>query len=147
MILSIRRFLRNERGNMAVEVVILAPILTLFIAFLVVAGRSAHAENSTQTAAMSAARAASLSRDAASATRSAEDAARRAMATSGVECTNLQVIIDASGLNAPIGTTGIVSASITCTVNLTDVTLPGIPGTKDLTSSADSPVDAYRARR
>lgn len=147
MILSIRRFLRNERGNMAVEVVILAPILTLFIAFLVVAGRSSHADNSTQTAAMSAARAASLSRDAATATSNAEDAARRSMAVSGIECSNLRVLIDPSGLNVPIGTTGIVSATVTCTVDLTDVTLPGIPGTKDLTSSADSPVDAYRARR
>lgn len=147
MITNIRRFLKNERGSMAVEVVILAPVLTIFIAFLIVAGRTAHADNITQTAAMSAARAASLSRDAASATRSAEDAARFAMANSGVACTNLRVIIDPSGLNVPIGTTGIVSATITCTVNLSDVSLPGIPGTKDMTSTGTSPVDAYRARR
>lgn len=69
------------------------------------------------------------------------------MNQSGVECTTLSVNIDASGLNAPIGTTGQVSASVTCTVALSDAAMIGMPGTRDLNGTAVSPVDAYRERR
>ena len=54
--------------------------------------------------------------------------------------------VDASGLNAAIGTTGTVSAAVNCDVSLADITLPGIPGSRTMSSSAASPVDAYRER-
>lgn len=147
MITRIRRLLRDEQGNMAAEAVIWGPVLALLILLLIAVGRTSHADNATQTAANSAARAASLSRDATTAARNAEDAARRAMTISGVTCTQINVRVDTSGLNAPLGTTGTVSARVTCTVDLSDVTVPGIPGSRDMTSTAKSPVDAYRARR
>lgn len=143
---ALRRIHDDQRGNIAAEVVIWAPILVLLIALLIVAGRTIHADNATQNAALSAARNASLSRDAQTAQDNAEAAARRAMANAGTPCLQLEVVIDTSGLNAPIGTTGIVSARVTCTVNLADVTVPGIPGTRQMTSTETSPVDAYRAR-
>ena len=68
------------------------------------------------------------------------------MNQSGITCTTLTVTVDASGLNAAIGTTGEVSAAIDCDVSLADITLPGIPGSRTMSSSAASPVDAYRER-
>ena len=77
----------------------------------------------------------------------AEDMARISMEQSGVNCTTLSVNIDASGLSAPIGTTGRVSATVSCTVALSDAAMIGLPGTRVLTGTAASPVDAYRERR
>lgn len=141
-----QRLLTNERGSNAAEIVIIAPVIAMLILVLVAGGRTALADNATQSAAFAAARAASLSRDTTSATSNADDAARRAMTQAGINCTTLTVTVDASGLNVPLGTTGEVSASINCDVNLSDITLPGIPGSRTMTSSAASPVDAYRER-
>lgn len=141
-----QRLLTNERGSNAAEIVIIAPVIAMLILVLVAGGRTALADNATQSAAFAAARAASLSRDTTSAISNAEDAARRSMAQAGISCTTLTVNVNASGLNAPIGTTGRVSADVNCDVSLSDITLPGIPGNRTMSSSAASPVDAYRER-
>ncbi len=147
MITQLRqRLLNDERGSNAAEMVILTPIIVMLILVLVAAGRTALADNATQSAAYAAARAASLSRDSATATTNAQDAARRAMDQAGIACTNITVNVDASGLNTAIGTTGSVSASVNCDVNLSDIAIPGLPGSRTMTSSAVSPVDAYRQR-
>lgn len=141
-----RRVLTDERGSNAAEIVIIAPIVVMLILVLVTAGRTASADNATQSAAFAAARAASLSRDTATAATAAQDAAQRAMDHSGINCLTLTVDLNASGLNTPLGTTGIVTASVHCTVNLSDISLPGIPGSRTMSSTATSPVDAYRER-
>lgn len=146
MIRFLRRARSDERGSNAAEIVMLVPTIALLIGVLVAGGRTVHADNSTQSAAMAAARAASLSRDDTAANANAQDAAWRAMNNSDINCTSLNVKVETAGLSAPVGTTGIVSATVTCTVDLSDITLPGIPGARDITSSADSPVDAYRLR-
>ena len=139
-----QRLVADERGSNAAEIVIIAPVIAMLVLVLVAGGRTALADNATQSAAYAAARAASLSRDASTAVTNAEDAARRAMSQSGI--TTLTVSVDASGLNAAIGTTGTVSAAVNCDVSLADITLPGIPGSRTMSSSAASPVDAYRER-
>lgn len=141
-----QRLLVDERGSNAAEIVIIAPVIAMLILVLVAGGRTALADNATQSAAYAAARAASLSRDAVTATANAEDAARRAMNNAGIACTTLTVNVDASGLNTAIGTTGRVSAAVNCDVNLSDITLPGVPGNRTMSSTAASPVDAYRER-
>lgn len=140
------RLLTDERGSNAAEIVIIAPIIAMLILVLVAAGRTALADNATQSASFSAARAASLSRDTTTANTAAQDAAQRAMNHAGITCLTLTVNLDASGLNAPLGTTGDVTATVSCDVNLSDITLPGIPGNRTMSSTATSPVDAYRER-
>jgi hypothetical protein len=68
------------------------------------------------------------------------------VAQSGLSCASFTVIVDDSGLNVPIGEVDTVSATLTCTLNMTDIALPGLPGTKTITTSASSPVDAFRVR-
>lgn len=140
------RLLADERGSNAAEIVIIAPVVAMLILVLVAAGRTALADNATQSAAFAAARAASLSRDITTATTNAQDAAQHAMLHAGISCSTLTVNVDVSGLNTPIGTTGDVSATVNCDVNLSDISLPGVPGSRTMTSSATSPVDAYRER-
>lgn len=139
--------LRDERGSSALEIVIIAPAFVAILVLLAAGGRLALAGNAVESAASAAAREASLSRDAASAQTAAEAMARTSMTQSGVNCLTLTVTIDSSGLNAPLGNTGTVGASVTCTVSLSDAAMIGLPGTRDLNGAATSPVDAYRERR
>lgn len=59
---SHRRWLRSESGSASIEMVILAPAFGLLIAMLVMGGRLALAQQSIQSAAGEAARAASIER-------------------------------------------------------------------------------------
>lgn len=142
----LRTMLRDDRGALSVELVILAPALVLIILLLIACGRIAIAGTASQTAAMVAAREASLSRTSAQAQPDATQAAETSMSQAGYNCISLTVKIDDSGLNAPLGTVGTVGATITCVVNLSDVAIPGLPGTKTITATATSPVDAFRER-
>jgi Flp pilus assembly protein TadG len=137
---------RREEGSMAVELVMLAPVMVLVILLLVAGGRIALASNAAEAAAIAAAREASLSRTTAEAQQDANQAAQVSMSQSGYACTTLSVFIDDSGLNVPLGQVGTVSGTITCTLNLSDVALPGLPGTWTIERTAESPVDAYRER-
>jgi hypothetical protein len=40
-----------------------------------------------------------------------------------------------------------VSVTITCEVSLTDIALPGLPGSRVLTTTFVSPIDIFRERR
>lgn len=137
---------RREDGSMSVELVMLAPIMVLVILLLVAAGRIALASNAAEAAANAAAREASLSRTTSQAQQNANQAAQTSMAQSGYACITLEVLIDDSGLNVPLGQVGTVSGTITCTLNLSDIALPGLPGSWTIERTALSPVDAYRER-
>jgi Flp pilus assembly protein TadG len=144
----VRKRLRrsSERGSMSVELVLIAPALALVILLLVAGARVALAGNAVESAAASAARDASLSRTSSGAQAGALLAARTSMAQSGLACTDFTVVVDDSGLRVPLGAVGTVSATLTCTLNMTDIALPGLPGTKTITTTASSPVDAFRVR-
>lgn len=144
---QIRTFLDRDRGSTsAVEMVYAAPIIVLVILALIAMGRGAHADNATQSAAMAAARAASLARTSFDATIQAQAAAQLSLQQAGVNCASTNVNVNTDGFNTPLGVTGTVSAHVTCTVSLADLTFPGIPGSYTLSSDAVSPVDAYRQR-
>lgn len=144
---ALRSLLRTgERGSLSVEFVYIAVPLAAIILFLVAAGRIALAGNAADAAAIAAAREASLSRSTEIAQVQANAAAQRSMSQSGYACTTLTVLVDDSGLNVPLGQVGTVSGTITCTLNLSDVALPGLPGTMTIERTATSPVDAYRER-
>jgi hypothetical protein len=131
---------------MSVELVMIAPALALVILFLVAGARIALAGNAVESAAVAAARDASLSRTTAGAQAGAQLAANVSIAQAGLACANFTVVVDDAGLSVPLGEVGTVSATLTCTLNMTDIALPGLPGTKTITSTASSPVDAFRVR-
>ncbi|NWL10370.1 hypothetical protein DM793_03505 [Paenarthrobacter nitroguajacolicus] len=137
---------RSEEGSSSVSFVIIAPAIVLVIGFLIFAGRVSVAGNVVESSAAAAARDASLARTEAGARANASEAALRVMTQQGVNCSSLNVDIDTSGLRVPLGEVGTVKATVTCQANLSDIGIPGIPGTKTLTSTASSPVDAFRQR-
>jgi Flp pilus assembly protein TadG len=147
---SIRRTLARlrdrEQGSLSAELVILAPIMLGFALFLIACGRISLATITVQDAANAAARNASLSRTVSTATSNATNAANGSITLAGLECVNLQISVDPSGLTSPLGTIGNVTTTVTCTLNLSDIALPGLPGTYTVTATGTSPVDPYRER-
>lgn len=138
---------RDERGAAAIEAVIGVTAFGLFIGMIVAGGRIALARQAVETAANDAARAASIARASSEATADARTAANGSLADQDVKCTTTSVQTDTSGFNAPIGTTGEVRATVSCTVKLSDLAVPGMPGSRTITETVTSPIDAYRERR
>lgn len=142
----IRRLLGREEGSTAAEFVLFAPFILAFVLVVIAFGRIALTELSIKSATGAAAREASLSSTSEQAQIGAREMAEAALANAGVSCTSLTVVIDSSGINAPLGVVGTVSATVTCTLDLSDIALPGLPGTRVVTVTERSPVDPYKER-
>ncbi|ASY37096.1 MULTISPECIES: TadE/TadG family type IV pilus assembly protein [unclassified Streptomyces] len=141
-----RRRLDGERGSLALETAVLAPALIAVLGLLVAFGRVVEAGNDVDSAARAAARAASLERDADTAQVAAAEAARSSLSGDGVTCRSESVSVDTSGYSIDVGQEASVTATIVCAARLSDIALPGLPGSKQYTATWTSPLDTYRGR-
>jgi hypothetical protein len=137
---------KGERGTGTLEMAIIGGMVVLIFVVVALLVRVDQTGNAVESAADAAAREASLARDTSQAQNAAAQMANISLAQAGVNCVHLSVSIDAAGINAPLGTTGVVSATITCTVAIGNSGLIGQAPTRDITATAISPVDAYRER-
>lgn len=138
---------RDERGlSISVEAAVVLPVIVLFIGLLLTLARIMLAEQHVGSAAAAGARAASLERSVAVAHREAEVAVGSALAQRNVACRSTVVDADAVGVARPLGAQATVTVSVTCAVELADVSLPFIPGTVEVTAQRSSPVDPLRGR-
>jgi len=142
----VRRRLGGERGSVSLELVVLTPGLLLVIGVLIYGGRLELAKQSVQSAASQAAREASIARTQPEANSTADAAATRSLAEQGLNCVSSSVSVDTSAFASPAGTPATITAVVTCVVNLSDLAVPGIPGSQTVTATADSPLDTYRER-
>ncbi|MFC9607982.1 TadE family protein [Streptomyces niveus] len=138
---------RRDRGTYSVETAVLAPVMISLLLLMVAFGRVVDAEGAVDAASRAAARAASLERDATSAESEAQSAAVRSLEAEGVTCRTSSVVIDTSGYALDVGVDATVTATISCAAPLSDIGLPGLPGSKTLTASWTSPIDTYRGRQ
>lgn len=143
---TLARLRDREQGSLSAELVILAPVMLGFALFVIACGRISLATITVQDAANAAARNASLSRTVSAATANATTGANGSITLAGLECVTLDISVDPSGITAPLGTIGNVTTTVTCTLNLSDIALPGLPGTYTVTATGTSPVDPYRER-
>jgi Flp pilus assembly protein TadG len=144
---TVQAQLGQDRGSEAIQAAIVTPLLIAFVSMAIAAGRLVLAGSKIDAAAEDAARSASIERTYAGAQSAASAAAARSMSDQGMACSSKSVSIDADGLTVPVGQVGTVTVTITCTVPLSDLLLPGAPGSKTLTSHFTSVVDAYRSRQ
>lgn len=142
-----RRPWRDDRGSDAVELAILLPIALILMAFLVIGARIALAGDRIAGVAGAAAREASLARTPDTATVAARDAATAALTSAGLHCTAIDVSVDTSGFAVPAGRPATVTVDVSCTVDLSDIAAPGLPGHKTLHDRAVSPIDITRGTR
>lgn len=136
----------SDEGSAAIEAAIVLPALIMFLCMAIAGGRIVTSGAKIDSAAEDAAREASIHRTAAAAQSAAQSAAAESLNDQGITCASTSVSIDTGGLSVPVGQVGTVTVTVTCTVNLADLLLPGLPGAKTLTSTATSVVDQYRQR-
>ena len=134
----------RDRGSVSLELAILAPAVILLLGALVFAGRVQTSSAAVEQAARAAARDASLARTADVAQSTALASAQRELARS--DCSSTDVAVDTAGFTAPVGTAAVITVTVTCTVSMADLAIPGLPGSHILTGQATSPIDRYRSR-
>ncbi len=135
----------GEDGNAALELVVLAPVLLALVGLVIAAGRTSIAQGSVDAAARDAARQASLALTPAAARRAGIVSARAALHRDGVDCSPV-VVVDTGQFAIPPGQPAAVTATVSCTVALANLALPGLPGTARLHGTFTSPLDTYRSR-
>ncbi|WOP19627.1 TadE/TadG family type IV pilus assembly protein [Raineyella sp. LH-20] len=135
---------RSDRGAVALELVLLVPVLMMLVGLVVGSARIWTARATVDEAAHRGARTATVLSDARSAVGAAEAAARANLVD--VPCRESTVSVDASALHRPPGTPGTVGVTVGCTVTFSDLVLPGLPGELTLQANAASAVDRYRGR-
>ncbi|WP_188191161.1 TadE/TadG family type IV pilus assembly protein [Nonomuraea sp. SYSU D8015] len=123
-----------ERGSMAVETVMLAPLFLLFLMFLAGAGVLVESQGRVSGAARDAARAASVQR-----TFDEAEAAAEAIAESTLTgpCGSPTVSLDGSAYEQG----GQIQAEVTCEL---DLGFLGFGATKQLTGTAVVPLEQFR---
>jgi len=69
------------------------------------------------------------------------------LANEGLACVTTNVAVDVSDFSKPVGTPGVVEATVVCDVAVGDLGLPGVPGTMRVEATMTSPLDTYRERK
>lgn len=133
---------RDQRGSTNLEAAIVIPVVLLMITLAVAAGRVQIARNAVSSAASAAARAASIERGSSNATAAAHQVAASTLA--GSYCDPSVTV--SGNMDAPAGTTATVTVTVQCSVSLSDLAVPGLPGSVTLTRSSRSVIDTYRGR-
>jgi Flp pilus assembly protein TadG len=136
----------RDRGSATIEAVIVAPAFLLFVGLIIGAGRVAIAHQSVEAAAAEAARTASVARTAGQARADATSSAEHTLVNQGLQCATLTVAVDTTGFSTPVGTPARVTATVVCVVRLSDLSVPGMPGTLRVEATVGSPLDTYRGR-
>lgn len=135
-----------ESGSITLELAILTPAMLVLIGLVIVAGRLTVATSTVQQASEAAAREASLARTPATATAAALNAARANLQQGGLACAPVAVVVDTSGFRITVGRPAQVTVQVSCTVSLSGLGVPGLPGQRTLSASSVSVLDTYRSR-
>lgn len=130
---------RSQRGSMAVEVVLMAPVMMAFVVLVVAGGRYVGVRGDIEAAARDAVRAASMAASSDAAIEVANDIAAASLQRPG-DCRPAEL----SGIFAPDET---ITVTVTCEVSYDGLGLLGLPGSATLTASSSAPVDRYRSVR
>jgi hypothetical protein len=128
---------RDQRGSMAVEIVILAPVMLAFLMLIAAAGRLVAVKGDLEAASRDAARAASLERDPTSASSAARSVVSDSLDVQSIDCQPPSL-----GGNFVAG--GYVSVNLTCRVSYDGLGLIGLPGSVEVKATSDAPIDTYR---
>lgn len=119
----------------------MAPVLLMVLLLVVGLGRMADARQQIESVAADSARAASLERNTAQSAAAARAAAERSLGDAGLSCAGLDVNVDISDYQPG----GQVQVTVSCTAQLRDVALSGLPGSKVFTASSTVPIETFRA--
>jgi Flp pilus assembly protein TadG len=137
---------RTERGSATIEAAIGVPAFVLFVGLVIFGGRTAATHQALEAAASEAARSASIARTPATAASEAREAATSSITNQGIGCQHIDVTVDTGDFGKAPGQPGSVEVTVSCRLELADLTVPGIPGSRVMRASISSPIDTWRAR-
>lgn len=121
---------------MAIEVVLMTPVMVAFLLLVVSFGRYVAVRGEVEAASRDAVRAASLERSAAAAGASANRTAEASL--------NGRASCGAVQLSGQFVAGGIVTARLVCRVPFGDLGLIGLPGSAEVEATSSAPLDLYR---
>ncbi len=130
--------LRNDEG--IVDLAIMFPIFIVMLLMVVGLGRLVYAKQLVDQAATAAARAASLASTPAQASTDANTAAQESLSQAGLVCASYHTNVNTTGFGAG----GQVSVTVTCTTDLSKLSVSGVPGHLTLTGKAQEPLETNR---
>ena len=134
---------RGDRGALALEFVMIVPLLFMLLGLVFAYGRVAQANGTMEAGVRDAARSASQARDAADAQVTAERVLRTALGPGAAGCLNTLAVDP-----IPVFEPGFpVTVSAHCSYSLRDLGLPGTPGSVTTRSTFSSPLDPNRGVR
>lgn len=128
----------GEGGSIAVELVILAPILTLLLAVVMLVGRMESTRADVAGAAHAAARDLSLARDPAAAVPEARTLVDSTLRVGSSACRR-------ATMRSSI-TAARVRVTVRCDVGLSDVAVLPVPGSMSVSATATEVIDQHRER-
>jgi len=135
---------RDERGSASIEAAIGLPAFVLFVGLIIFGGRTAMSQQAVESAAADAARSASIARTSSEAAKDAKEAARVSLANQQVHCLDINVSIDTADFSKPVGEPGSVEVIVECRLDLSDLSVPGVPGSRVIKATIFSPLDTWR---
>ncbi len=137
---------RGEHGSASLEAAIGVPAFALFVALIILGGRTATTHQALESAAADAARSASLARTADAAAGAARVAAQTSIANQDLACTTVDVTVDTTAFTQALGRDSTVDVTVACRLDLSDLSIPGVPGSRILRATMTSPLDTWRER-
>ncbi len=133
----------SERGSMAVEIVILVPVLVAVMALVVSFGRYVDTRGHVEAVARDAVRAATLERSLPAATAVAQAIADETAPGDAV-CGPVQLWGASEGDPVVFQAGEIITAELSCEVSLDDLGLLGLPGSVTISGASSAPLDELR---
>jgi Flp pilus assembly protein TadG len=132
---------REQKGSLAVELVVLTPVIILFALMALALGRFELAREEVISAAQAAAEAASVVSSPSEAQQAAVAAASPVVANQVHSCTQLSVVADTDDFVPG----GFVRVVVSCQISFTDLLVPGMPGHATVAGSVSAPIDSFRS--
>ena len=126
----------TDAGTMAVEIVLLAPVMVAFLLLVIALGRYVAVRGEVEAASRDAVRAASLERESGAAKDAAVQTASASLAGRW-QCEELL-------LEGDFVAGGTITVRLKCAVPVSDLGLLGLPGTVSVKGASSAPLDLYR---
>lgn len=136
----------DERGSATIEAAIGVPAFMLFVGLIIFGGRTATTHEAVESATADAARTASMARTSSEAASAAHRAAQESLADQQIRCRSVSADVSTAGFSAPVGEPASVDVTVSCRLDLSDLSVPGVPGSRVIRAHVSSPIDTWRER-